>query len=62
MFSENERQALAALLSAVEEGRAPRAQAATETIDRRGELRELHIDPLMVEPLPQLARLEIGAL
>ena len=62
VFSEDEQRALIALVSAVEEGRVPPVAASTATSAQRGELRELHIDPLVVEPLPQLARLEIGAL
>ena len=61
LFSADERRALIALVSAVEEGRVPPVPAAAEPIGQRGELRELRIDPLVVEPLPQLARLEIGA-
>jgi hypothetical protein len=62
LFSEDERQALITLVGAVEEGRVPPLPAATEATDQSGPMRELHIDPLVIEPLPLLARLEeVGA-
>jgi hypothetical protein len=61
LFSADERRALVALVSAVQEGRVPPVPAAAEPTGQHGELRELRIDPLVVDPLPQLARLEIGA-
>jgi hypothetical protein len=55
IFSEDERQALLALVHAVEEGRVPPLPVATEDFVA---MRALRIEPLVIEPLPQLARLE----
>lgn len=62
IFSEDERHALLTLVHAVEEGRLPPLPATAEATDRTAPMRELHIDPLVIEPLPVLARLEeLGA-
>ena len=61
LFSDDERKALLTLVQAVEEGRVPPLPTATQAAERSDGLRELRIEPLVIEPLPQLARLELGA-
>ena len=61
LFSDDERKALRTLVQAVEEGRVPPVPTATQAAERSDGLRELRIEPLVIEPLPQLARLELGA-
>jgi hypothetical protein len=61
LFSEDERRTLMTLVHAVEEGRVPPLPT-SEASSQSGEMRELRIEPLLIEPLPQLARLEeLGA-
>jgi hypothetical protein len=60
LFSEDERRALVQLVAAVEEGRLPPvvsevATAATAQPDART---ALHIEPLVIDPLPMLARVQ----
>jgi hypothetical protein len=63
LFSEEERRAVARLVMAVEEGLVPPPPETTQVNDQSGGMRELRIEPLIIEPLPHLARLEqIGAL
>lgn len=61
LFSDDERKALLTLVQAVEEGRVPPLPAATQAAEQSDGLRELRIEPLVIEPLPRLARLELGA-
>ena len=59
LFSDEERRALARLVMAVEEGLVPPLPETTQVNDQTGEVRELRIAPLMIDPLPMLARVEI---
>ena len=62
LFSAEERRALQRLVMAVEEGLVPPLPERTQVRDQTGEVPQLRIEPLVIEPLPQLARLEqIGA-
>lgn len=56
LFSDEERRTLARLVMAVEEGLVPPLPETTQVNDQTGEIRELHIEPLMIDPLPMLAR------
>jgi hypothetical protein len=60
LFSEDERRALVQLIAGVEAGRLPpvvseTATAATSQPDVRS---ALHIEPLIIDPLPLLARVQ----
>ena len=56
LFSEDERRALQRLVMAVEEGLVPPLPETTQAHNRVDDARELRIEPLMIDPLPVLAR------
>jgi hypothetical protein len=58
MFSDDDRRALETLVTAVAQGRVPPMPAATDAVTQTEEMNEMRIDPLVIEPLPQLARVE----
>ena len=55
LFPEDDRRLMALLLSAVEQGRMAPMPVAGAPPDQPGEPLELRIEPLVIEPLPQLA-------
>jgi hypothetical protein len=62
LFSDDERRALQRLVMAVEEGLVPPLPETIQATDQPGDVRLPRIEPLLIEPLPQLARLEqLGA-
>jgi hypothetical protein len=58
LFSDGERRALFNMAIAVEEGRVPPVPGFTEVVDQALALRELSIEPLVIDPLPLLARVQ----
>ena len=58
LFSQDERRALQRLVMAVEEGLVPPLPETVHANDQSGDVRLPRIEPLLIEPLPQLARLE----
>ena len=60
LFSEDERRALMQLLVAVDEGRLPPVvpEAATAAAAQPDARTALHIEPLVIDPLPMLARVQ----
>jgi hypothetical protein len=58
MFSEDERRALVRLVTAVEEGRVPPMPASTRASDQSSDTPDLLIAPLVIDPLPLLAKVE----
>lgn len=60
LFSEDERRALAQLVAAVDEGRLPPvvSETATAAAAQPDARMALHIEPLVIDPLPLLARVQ----
>jgi hypothetical protein len=58
LFSDGERRAFFNIAIAVEEGRVPPVPALPEAVDQSLTVRELSIEPLVIDPLPLLARVQ----
>lgn len=58
LFSDDERRAIFQFAVAVEEGRLPPVPAVAEVEEQFSVARKLIIEPLMIDPLPQLARVQ----
>ena len=58
LFSDGERRALFNIATAVEEGRVPPVPAFPEALDQSLAMQELSIEPLVIDPLPLLARVQ----
>jgi hypothetical protein len=60
LFSDDDRRALVQFISAAEEGRLPAMSAeATDADVRRSASPDLRIEPLVIDPLPLLARVQV---
>ena len=58
LFSADEQRALVTLVSAVEQGKVPPMPAAAAVAQGSEEMNEITIQPLSIDPLPQIARLD----